>query len=105
MRSLMLVGAMSVFGLALMPAHAQAPRLVAKQSLLSKGSAVMLNPQPLPPKDIYSFGSRGGQVMLNPQPLPPKAITSFASRGSAVMLNPQPLPPEPPPEMLRLQQR
>lgn len=107
MRALILAGAMSVFGFALMPAHAQVPMLAAKQSLLSRGSAVMLNPQPLPPKEVYSFGSRGSEVMLNPQPLPPdpppNAIRSFRSRGSEVMLNPQPLPPEPPPNALQMQ--
>lgn len=32
---------------------------------------VLLNPQPLPPKDIFSKGS---EVQLNPQPLPPKEL-------------------------------
>jgi len=43
---------------------------------------VVLNPQPLPPKNaglskpgiiiVSGKGKKGGDVMLNPQPLPPK---------------------------------
>ena len=38
------------------------------------GSEVMLNPQPLPPKETHQFVTFGSEVMLNPQPLPPKII-------------------------------
>jgi hypothetical protein len=38
------------------------------------------------------FGSRGDAVALNPQPLPPKTMAT--RRGDAVALNPQPLPPK-----------
>ena len=49
-------------------------------SIQSPGSAVTINPQPLPPKDMLQASS------LNP--------------GVLVSLNPQPLPPEPPPQSL-----
>ncbi len=39
-----------------------------KAKRLRPGGAVMLNPQPLPPKDIQ---------MLNPQPLPPRLKAGF----------------------------
>lgn len=40
---------------------------------LSFGDDVLLNPQPLPPRDFYFlFFVPGIQAMLNPQPLPPR---------------------------------
>jgi len=43
-------------------------------SVVSPGSKVTLNPQPLPPRTRVnsSIQSNGSNVMLNPQPLPPK---------------------------------
>ena len=61
----------------------------------SRGSAVSLNPQPLPPR-----WNPAAKVSLNPQPLPPGpsdrmlTVNSFNNRVSAVALNPQPLPPK-----------
>jgi hypothetical protein len=60
----------------------------------------MLNPQPLPPKDLYfsDFASEVDLVALNPQPLPPRDSilpdASFASDFDWALLNPQPLPPK-----------
>src|SRR3954452_22236353 len=59
---------------------------------------VMLNPQPLPPKQspVSTRLTAGSTVMLNPQPLPPKQspVSTRVTAGSTVMLNPQPLPPK-----------
>ena len=68
--------------------------------------AVLLNPQPLPPKvlyddytyveedDLYGDVAFGEEVMLNPQPLPPgERYSDGYVLGEEVMLNPQPLPP------------
>jgi hypothetical protein len=41
--------------------------------------AVMLNPQPLPPKEKVAFVFQGDEVMLNPQPLPPKILKKRSS--------------------------
>ena len=49
---------------------ATAGKLLSKRNL-RPGDAVMLNPQPLPPKEMGGLGL-GGEVMLNPQPLPPR---------------------------------
>jgi|SRR5450755_2721604 hypothetical protein len=45
-----------------------------KSGLVSPGSKVMLNPQPLPPRTNVnpSINSKASKVMLNPQPLPPR---------------------------------
>ena len=57
----------------------------------SRGSAVMLNPQPLPPRyDPLSAKA------LNPQPLPPRwnsVSGMLVNPTTAKALNPQPLPP------------
>ncbi len=61
----------------------------------ARGAAVMLNPQPLPPR-MAGFLNPGQEAMLNPQPLPPDPPPnerSFLNAGDAVSLNPQPLPP------------
>ena len=43
----------------------------------------------------FSRTAPGGAVMLNPQPLPPKVSELRVRTGAdAVMLNPQPLPPK-----------
>ncbi len=40
---------------------------------VSKGGNVMINPQPLPPRQYHSNSFEyGGKVMINPQPLPPR---------------------------------
>lgn len=54
------------------------------------GSDKMLNPQPLPPREVMNLSvfSRVNWVLLNPQPLPPRWNLGVL-RG----LNPQPLPP------------
>jgi hypothetical protein len=62
-------------------------------------SAVALNPQPLPPKEVKAIISGVlDKVALNPQPLPPKETGSPLSRLllslDAASLNPQPLPPK-----------
>ena len=50
-----------------------------------------------------TFGKLGSDRMLNPQPLPPRELSIFSlSRFNRVTLNPQPLPPNPPdPKVLR----
>ena len=64
-----------------------AQTIVMKQNIAavtaSRGSAVMLNPQPLPPR-WNSVSTKA----LNPQPLPPRW-----NLASTKALNPQPLPP------------
>lgn len=76
----------------------------AKTIVASRFDRVAINPQPLPPRVLFSSYFRPGvAVSLNPQPLPPKEIFRSQSSvfrvvrlGSVVSLNPQPLPPEPP---------
>jgi hypothetical protein len=46
----------------------------ASATALKSFDAVMLNPQPLPPKEKVAYISHGDEVMLNPQPLPPKVF-------------------------------
>jgi hypothetical protein len=64
----------------------------------SFGNEVMLNPQPLPPKEILTsrYVTTSDAVALNPQPLPPKdgMLSRSVTDYGAVMLNPQPLPPK-----------
>ena len=48
--------------------------LTASAATFKNLDAVMLNPQPLPPKEKVAFVSQGDEVMLNPQPLPPKVF-------------------------------
>lgn len=50
-----------------------------------------------------TLGKLGTDRMLNPQPLPPRELSLFSlSRFNRVTLNPQPLPPNPPdPKVLR----
>lgn len=83
-------------------ARLSAQTIVMKQNIAaltaSRGSAVMLNPQPLPPR----WNSVSGMLVnpttakaLNPQPLPPRYDPL-----SAKALNPQPLPPGPSDKML-----
>ena len=48
--------------------------LTASAASLNRFDAVMLNPQPLPPKEKVAYISHGEEVMLNPQPLPPKVF-------------------------------
>jgi len=75
----------------------------------SRGSAVMLNPQPLPPgpDDKFSnirFNSVSAKA-LNPQPLPPGPDDKFNVRFNpmtAKALNPQPLPPGPSDKLLNV---
>ena len=59
-------------------------------------AAVALNPQPLPPRELFAgVADRFSAVAINPQPLPPKeSFAGIADRLSAVALNPQPLPPK-----------
>ena len=68
MKRLTLIG-FAIVGLGL----AFAP-LTASAASLNKFDAVMLNPQPLPPKEKVAYLSHGDEVMLNPQPLPPKIL-------------------------------
>jgi hypothetical protein len=70
--------------------------LPASAGSFSSADTVMLNPQPLPPRDYFSSQTTTNfdAVMLNPQPLPPKEKAAFMSHGDEVMLNPQPLPPK-----------
>ena len=66
----------------LVPAESQAQSAGVKTQIQNPGSKVMLNPQPLPPKDaglakrgiiiVSGKSKKGGDVMLTPQPLPPK---------------------------------
>jgi hypothetical protein len=49
--------------------------LTASAASFKNLDAVMLNPQPLPPKEKSVFVSHGDMVMLNPQPLQPKLFT------------------------------
>ncbi|MEO7405102.1 MAG: hypothetical protein ABIU95_15675 [Burkholderiales bacterium] len=69
--------------------------LATASTTLAIGSAHALNPQPLPPKMLYSSGAFAWRA-LNPQPLPPR-VTSASSRVAWRALNPQPLPPKPVP--------
>ncbi|MGE5259652.1 MAG: hypothetical protein ACM3MH_02110 [Actinomycetota bacterium] len=48
--------------------------LAASAGTFKNVDAVMLNPQPLPPKEKISAVSRFDTVTLNPQPLPPKLV-------------------------------
>lgn len=68
-------------------ARLSAQTIVMKQNIAavtaSRGSAVMLNPQPLPPR-----WNPASTKALNPQPLPPRW-----NLASTKALNPQPLPP------------
>ncbi len=66
-----LIGSMVLgLGLSLVP-------LTASAASIKNLDAVMLNPQPLPPKEKSVFVSRGDTVMLNPQPLPSKLKQSI----------------------------
>jgi len=98
----------------LIPTESQAQSAGVKTQIQNPGSKVMLNPQPLPPKDaglakrgiiiVSGKSKKGGDVMLNPQPLPPKdtglakrgiiIVGGKSKKGGDVMLNPQPLPPK-----------
>jgi hypothetical protein len=77
-------------------------------SLFEPGAEVSLNPQPLPPGELFATDRFGDEVSLNPQPLPPigeadeeldfgekfeDAEMDFGDDGEEVSLNPQPLPP------------
>ena len=76
MKRINLIGVAIIgFGVAFAPFAASA-------GSLSSADTVMLNPQPLPPKEKISMVSRFDAVMLNPQPLPPKVFktTRFKSR-------------------------
>jgi hypothetical protein len=53
--------------------------LTASAASFKNLDAVMLNPQPLPPKEKVAFVSQGDEVMLNPQPLPPKIFKKRSS--------------------------
>jgi len=46
---------------------------ISKPATVTPGTGVMLNPQPLPPRQTPSLElvRSGGRVFLNPQPLPP----------------------------------
>lgn len=76
-------------------ARLSANSIIMKQNIAaitaSRGSAVMLNPQPLPPRyDPLSAKA------LNPQPLPPRwnSVSGMSlNPTTAKALNPQPLPP------------
>lgn len=75
--------------------------------LFEPGAEVSLNPQPLPPGELFATDRFGDEVSLNPQPLPPIAEDDdfdfgemfedgemeFGLAGEEVELNPQPLPP------------
>lgn len=74
--------------------------------LFEPGAEVSLNPQPLPPGELFAPDRFGDEVSLNPQPLPPigeselefgrfsEDAAQFLPRGDdEVSLNPQPLPP------------
>jgi hypothetical protein len=71
--------------------------------LLGRLDQVGLNPQPLPPKELFggSLLGRLDQVGLNPQPLPPKEL--FGGSLVSQLLDdfcgtvPKRLPPPPPP--------
>jgi hypothetical protein len=68
MKRITLIGfAIAGLGLAFTP-------LTASAASLNKFDAVMLNPQPLPPKEKVAYLTHGDEVMLNPQPLPPKVF-------------------------------
>ena len=70
MTRITLIGSVIVgLGLAFAP-------LTASAASLKGFDAVMLNPQPLPPKEKVAYISHGDEVMLNPQPLPPKIFKS-----------------------------
>jgi hypothetical protein len=65
--------------LATIPAHAagfSSQSFGQESSIIVVGGNVMLNPQPLPPRDYLPAGSinttLGEDVSLNPQPLPPR---------------------------------
>jgi hypothetical protein len=80
--------------------------LAAESGKPQPGDESSLNPQPLPPRNLFSRAaigsldlSPGGDVALNPQPLPPKELMSRLASivqnlrlGGEAMLNPQPLP-------------
>jgi hypothetical protein len=74
-RSTLIGSAIIGFGIAFAP-------LAASAGSVRSADTVMLNPQPLPPKEKISMVSRFDSVMLNPQPLPPKVFktTKFKSR-------------------------
>ncbi len=76
--------------------------------LFEPGAEVSLNPQPLPPGELFAAERFGDEVSLNPQPLPPfgeaaeeldfgemfeDAEMNFGQAGEVVELNPQPVPP------------
>src|SRR5215203_4301640 len=69
--------------------------------LLRDLSWILLNPQPLPPRDIRLVISGAlrdlSWIFLNPLPLPPRDIRLVISGAlrdlSWILLNPQPLPP------------
>jgi hypothetical protein len=68
MKGLTIVGSVIIcLGLAFAP-------LMASAGSVKSADKVMLNPQPLPPKEKISIFSRFKRVMLNPQPLPPKDL-------------------------------
>jgi hypothetical protein len=60
-KTLLLLTALAITLAAITAANAKITVIKVKQS--GRGSAVMLNPQPLPPKE---------KLALNPQPLPPR---------------------------------
>jgi hypothetical protein len=74
--------------------------------LFEPGAEVSLNPQPLPPAELFASERFGDEVALNPQPLPPigesrlqfaqfnEEAAQFLPRGDdEISQNPQPLPP------------
>jgi hypothetical protein len=82
--AILIIGAVGVAGFAPTDVHAGTVHNTA--SFRHLGSKVMLNPQPLPPKQFsasrkINFGSK---VMLNPQPLPPK-YRGVAQRGIIIV--------------------
>lgn len=70
-----------VVGLAVSAVRAETPGVrkvapAAKAKILSGLDARMLNPQPLPPRELSAYYlrfSRFSRVLLNPQPLPPRS--------------------------------
>jgi hypothetical protein len=81
----------------LSPTDASAETARQLANFRNPASKVMLNPQPLPPREALASlkGNPASKVTLNPQPLPPKETLASlkGNPASKVMLNPQPLPP------------
>lgn len=77
-------------------AHPQAPPSKSSGAVRPPGEAVMLNPQPLPPK--ASPGQQNPAAATFPKSAPQvgaaTGVRTGQTPGGAVMLNPQPLPPK-----------